>query len=194
METTLIWAVIVVALGVVVVRTSVIIVLQGYEYTLERFGRYRSTLRPGFHLIVPFVNRVGHRVNMMERVLDVPSQEVISKDNAVLTVERNKPGAHQGKGWERFTDRIVTLLNDSATPRVFMLWGAQAQKKGRGIDASRHCVLRAPHPSPLSAHRGFLGCRHFSAANRFLEANGQYDQVPGCLLVGVIRVHQAKQG
>ena len=87
METTLIWAVIVVALGVVVVRTSVIIVRQGYEYTLERFGKYRTTLRPGFHLIVPFVNRVGHRVNMMERVLDVPSQEVISKDNAVLTVD-----------------------------------------------------------------------------------------------------------
>ena len=87
METTLIWAVIVVALGVVVVRTSVIIVRQGYEYTLERFGHYSTTLRPGFHLIVPFVNRVGHRVNMMERVLDVPSQEVISKDNAVLTVE-----------------------------------------------------------------------------------------------------------
>lgn len=87
METTLIWAVIVVALGVVVVRTSVIIVRQGYEYTLERFGRFRTTLRPGFHLIVPFVNRVGHRVNMMERVLDVPSQEVISKDNAVLTVD-----------------------------------------------------------------------------------------------------------
>ena len=87
METTLVWAVIVVVLGVVVVRTSVIIVRQGYEYTLERFGKYRTTLRPGFHLIVPFVNRVGHRVNMMERVLDVPSQEVISKDNAVLTVD-----------------------------------------------------------------------------------------------------------
>ena len=87
METTLVWAVIVVVLGVVIVRTSVIIVRQGYEYTLERFGKYRTTLRPGFHLIVPFVNRVGHRVNMMERVLDVPSQEVISKDNAVLTVD-----------------------------------------------------------------------------------------------------------
>ena len=87
MEATLIWAVIVVVLGVVIVRTSVIIVRQGYEYTLERFGKYRTTLRPGFHLIVPFVNRVGHRVNMMERVLDVPSQEVISKDNAVLTVD-----------------------------------------------------------------------------------------------------------
>jgi regulator of protease activity HflC (stomatin/prohibitin superfamily) len=87
MDNNLIWAVIIVALGVVFVRKAVIIVRQGYEYTLERFGKYRTTLRPGFHFITPFVNRVGHRVNMMERVLDVPSQEVISRDNAVLTVD-----------------------------------------------------------------------------------------------------------
>lgn len=92
--------------------------------------------------------------------------------NSVLTVERNQPGAHQGQGWEQFTDRVVACLNEDSTPRVFLLWGAQAQKKGRNIDRDRHCVLTAPHPSPLSAHRGFLGCRHFSAANEFLVARG----------------------
>jgi len=92
--------------------------------------------------------------------------------NAVLTVERGRAGSHQGKGWETFTDRVVEIVNGGDHPVVFFLWGAQAQRKGAGIDANRHLVLRAPHPSPLSAHRGFLGCRHFSTANRWLEEQG----------------------
>lgn len=92
--------------------------------------------------------------------------------NAVLTVERGQAGAHQGKGWERFTDRIVEVVDRGERPVVFMLWGSQAQRKGAGIDRGRHLVLTAPHPSPLSAHRGFFGCRHFSRANRWLEEQG----------------------
>ena len=88
--------------------------------------------------------------------------------NAVLTVEDGKPGAHQGKGWEGFTDHVVEKLNAEREGLVFMLWGSYAQAKGRVIDSRKHCVLRAPHPSPLSAYRGFMGCGHFSAANRWL--------------------------
>lgn len=89
--------------------------------------------------------------------------------NAVLTVERGNAGAHQGKGWEQFTDHVIRLLNEQRQGLAFMLWGAYAQNKGAFIDSDRHLVLKAPHPSPLSAHRGFLGCRHFSAANRYLQ-------------------------
>lgn len=93
--------------------------------------------------------------------------------NAVLSVEGGKAGSHQGKGWEEFTDAAIQALSDRREGLVFMLWGAYAQAKGRIIDRSRHCILRAPHPSPLSAHRGFLGCGHFSAGNRYLQGRGQ---------------------
>jgi uracil-DNA glycosylase len=92
--------------------------------------------------------------------------------NAVLTVERGQAGAHQGQGWERFTDTVVRAVNERCENVVFLLWGSHAQKKGAGIDRSRHLALTAPHPSPLSAHRGFLGCRHFSKANEWLESRG----------------------
>jgi uracil-DNA glycosylase len=87
--------------------------------------------------------------------------------NAVLTVEDGRPGSHANRGWEAFTDAIVQRLAARRDGLVFMLWGAYAQRKGGFIDR-RHCVLRAPHPSPLSAHRGFIGCGHFGAANRWL--------------------------
>src|SRR5690606_8471378 len=92
--------------------------------------------------------------------------------NAVLTVEEGRAGSHQGRGWEGFTDHVVDVLNREREGLVFMLWGSYAQAKGKVIDAQRHRVLRTTHPSPLSAHRGFLGCGHFSAANQYLARRG----------------------
>lgn len=92
--------------------------------------------------------------------------------NAVLTVEQGKAGAHQGKGWETFTDRIVALLNEKREHLVFLLWGSYAQKKGALIDRKKHLVLTSPHPSPLSAYRGFIGNAHFSQANAYLQKHG----------------------
>jgi uracil-DNA glycosylase len=93
--------------------------------------------------------------------------------NSVLSVEEGRAGSHQGKGWETFTDRVVDVTNRECEGVVFMLWGSYAQRKGAIIDRQRHCVLTAPHPSPLSAHRGFLGCGHFKAANKYLESQGK---------------------
>mgnify|MGYP003620575919 FL=1 len=92
--------------------------------------------------------------------------------NAVLTVEEGRAGAHQGKGWEGFTDHAIETLAHEREGLVFLLWGSYAQAKGKVIDTRRHRVLRAPHPSPLSAHRGFLGCGHFSATNQYLAQRG----------------------
>lgn len=92
--------------------------------------------------------------------------------NSVLTVESGLAASHKDKGWERFTDAVIRLVNAQAQPVVFLLWGSYAQKKAGFVDPSRHLVLKAAHPSPLSAHNGFLGCRHFSKANAFLLANG----------------------
>jgi uracil-DNA glycosylase len=92
--------------------------------------------------------------------------------NSVLTVQAGQSGSHQNRGWEEFTDRIVDLLNTRREQLVFLLWGSYAIKKGRLIDRSRHCVLSAPHPSPLSAHRGFIGCGHFGKANAYLRGCG----------------------
>ena len=93
--------------------------------------------------------------------------------NSVLTVESGLAGSHQGRGWEQFTDKIIHTLNEREEPVVFMLWGSYAQKKAEFVNTTKHLVLKAPHPSPLSAHRGFLGCKHFSQANEFLIKSGQ---------------------
>jgi len=93
--------------------------------------------------------------------------------NSVLTVVSGQANSHQGKGWELFTDKIISVVNELERPVVFVLWGAYAQKKGAMIDESRHLVIRSPHPSPLSAHRGFIGSRPFSKINQFLKQQGQ---------------------
>ncbi|WP_417517139.1 uracil-DNA glycosylase [Marinobacter sp.] len=93
--------------------------------------------------------------------------------NSVLTVVQGQAGAHQGKGWETFTDRVIETVNRESEGVVFLLWGSYARKKGQHIDRSRHMVLEGPHPSPLSAYRGFFGCRHFSRANEWLRGQGQ---------------------
>jgi uracil-DNA glycosylase len=92
--------------------------------------------------------------------------------NSVLTVRMGAAASHQGRGWEQFTDAVIRLVNERPDPVVFMLWGSYAQKKAAFVDSSRHLVLKAPHPSPLSAHSGFFGCGHFSKANAFLESRG----------------------
>lgn len=91
--------------------------------------------------------------------------------NTVLTVEQGQAHSHANFGWETFTDRVIAALNQQREHLVFLLWGSHAQKKGQFIDRERHCVLTAPHPSPLSAHRGFFGCHHFSKTNDYLRAH-----------------------
>ena len=92
--------------------------------------------------------------------------------NATLTVRASSPGSHQNKGWEIFTDAVISKISTEKENVVFLLWGAYAQKKGEVIDRSKHCVLMSAHPSPFSADRGFFGCKHFSKTNEYLKSKG----------------------
>jgi uracil-DNA glycosylase len=137
------------------------------------------SVRPG----VPVPPSLANIYKELERDLGIPrpdhgyllpwARQGVLLLNAVLTVEDGRAGAHAGKGWEGFTDEVVERLASEREGLVFMLWGAYARNKGAKIDPRRHRVLRAPHPSPLSAHRGFIGCGHFSAANAWLARQGQ---------------------
>lgn len=93
--------------------------------------------------------------------------------NTVLSVEQGKAHSHAGIGWEVFTDRVIEIISNNLSGVIFLLWGSPAQKKASLIDSSKHFLLKAPHPSPLSAHRGFLGCKHFSTANKILKEVGK---------------------
>ena len=137
------------------------------------------SVRPG----VPVPPSLQNVYKEIERDLGIPrpdhgcllpwARQGVLLLNAVMSVEAGHAGAHAGKGWEGFTDHVVETLDREREGLVFLLWGSYAQKKGAMIDRQRHRVLKAPHPSPLSAHRGFLGCGHFSAANQYLARGGQ---------------------
>lgn len=104
--------------------------------------------------------------------LDYLAEQGVLLLNATLTVEAHRAGSHQNRGWETLTDAAIAQLNERRSGIVFLLWGSYAIRKGALIDRSRHLVLTSPHPSPLSAHRGFFGNHHFSTANKYLEAQG----------------------
>ena len=101
------------------------------------------------------------------------AQQGVLMLNTVLTVRAHQANSHQGKGWEQFTDAIIQAVNSQDRPIVYLLWGRPAQSKIPMLTNPKHLILKAPHPSPLSAYRGFFGCKHFSKANEFLTANGQ---------------------
>ena len=117
---------------------------------------------------------LGQRIDLSRVSGDLThwAQQGVLLLNAVLSVEHAHAASHQGKGWEQFTDELVRRLANRNEKLIFLLWGSYAQKKAAQVAADRHHLLKAPHPSPLSAHRGFLGCKHFSAANRLLEQQG----------------------
>lgn len=114
---------------------------------------------------------IGHHNNSSGNLRNWQKQGVLLL-NTVLTVEAHRPKSHAGKGWEIFTTAVILYLNDSRDNLVFMLWGRDARNKKSLIDSSRHLILEAAHPSPLSAHNGFFGCKHFSSCNGYLEKNG----------------------
>lgn len=117
--------------------------------------------------LVNIAKELGHRPDLLKWT----AQGVLLL-NATLTVQAHQAGSHQNRGWEAFTDAVIRALAERREHLVFILWGAYAQKKGAFIDRSRHLVIASPHPSPLSAYRGFFGSRPFARANEYLEANG----------------------
>ena len=113
---------------------------------------------------------MGYKVSKVGNLEYLAKQGVLLL-NATLTVQAHMPASHQGKGWEEFTDAVIEKLSNEKEHLVFLLWGAYAQKKGKIIDRKKHLVLETVHPSPLSAYRGFLGCKHFSKTNEYLIEN-----------------------
>lgn len=117
----------------------------------------------------------GVKKDTTDGVLDSWAKQGVLLLNSVLTVFAHSPASHRGKGWEEFTDTVISLISDKHNHVVFLLWGKYAQSKEGLIDQKKHLVLKAPHPSPFSAHTGFFGCRHFSKCNYYLKKNGKQE-------------------
>ncbi len=144
----------------------------GLCFSVQPGVRLPPSLENIFQEINDDLGDPGHRLGGSRGCLTPWARQGVLLLNAVLTVERGRANSHQGQGWETFTDEIVNVLNTGRDGLVFLLWGSYAQRKGAIVDRTRHRVLTAPHPSPLAAHRGFFGCRHFSQANAYLEGRG----------------------
>jgi len=140
----------------------------GLSFSVPGGTRIPPSLRNIFKEIQ---NDLGHKPPRIGNLMRWADQGVLLL-NSTLTVEQGNAGSHQTIGWETFTDAVIETLSDNKQHLVFMLWGRFAQEKGKKIDYTKHLVLQAPHPSPLSAHNGFFGCKHFSKANRYLSKYG----------------------
>ena len=140
----------------------------GLSFSVERGIKVPPSLR---NMYKELSTDVGFKIPSHGNLTEWAEQGVLLL-NSVLSVEEGKAASHKNKGWEWFTDQVIEVIDQHCENVVFILWGAYAQKKGRAIDQQRHLVLSSVHPSPLSAHRGFFGCRHFSRANSYLKENG----------------------
>jgi len=160
-------------------KVRVVILGQDPYHGPEQAHGLAFSVRPGIPLPPSLLNiykEIGHEFGIkMLRQGDLTAwaRQGVLLLNATLTVRQSAAASHQGKGWEELTDAMIREINNRHEHAVFMLWGAYAQKKGAFIDRTKHLVLTAPHPSPLSAHRGFLGCGHFLKANEYLKQHGR---------------------
>lgn len=142
----------------------------GLCFAVHKGVRTPPSLR---NIFAEIASDIGSTPKMDDGDLSRWSDQGVLLLNATLTVRAGSPASHQGRGWERFTDAAIERLSSGREHLVFMLWGNYAKNKGRLIDRSKHLVLEAAHPSPFSAHSGFMGCKHFSQANAYLKKNGQ---------------------
>ena len=161
-------------------KVKVVVVGQDpYHGPRQAHGLCFSVMRPTppppslLNIYTELEQEYGAKVDRTSGDLSSWADQGVLLLNSTLTVAEHAPMSHQGHGWERFTDAVVAALNQRRENLVFMLWGAPAGRKGAAIDRNRHLVLTAPHPSPLSAYRGFFGCGHFKSANEYLAAHGK---------------------